>query len=274
MDKSTAIKGFHPRVRIALLLAAGLGGAWSTEVLAQPKRETIALAAVDYPPFVFKDGTGAGVDMVKEVLRESGYEVAIQTYPLGRAISMVNKGEVQAAFLFPQTDPELTVAIPLYYAGLVFAFKRARFPKGVRFTALSELQGYRIGALVGSQWSIKHLQEEAGLDLDFAQSNDMNVKKLYVERVDLVVLVDLTARAVLESVFQAKRGEFELTAPFAQTPLCLVLSKTHPGSQVVIDRVRQTIADISMPDVIQRHFGRYFPGGEVPRRVATGRPER
>ena len=70
---------------------------------------------------------------------------------------MVSSGEIECAFLFPQTDPETTVAMTIYYSGIVFAYKKSRVPGGVAFNSLSDLKKYKIGAHANSGFSVKLL---------------------------------------------------------------------------------------------------------------------
>jgi len=156
---------------------------------AEPERKAIRIACVEYPPFTLKDGTGASADMLNELFDKMGYNISIEVYPLGRVISMVNKGEIEAARLFPQTDPKVTVAIPIQYSSAVFVYKKSMFPSGINFKTLSDLQQYRIGALSNSKWTVKLLEEGAGLQLDFAPGNDLNLKKIYLERIHLLPLI-------------------------------------------------------------------------------------
>ena len=102
------------------------------------------------------------------------YEV-ITLYPLGRSIMMANRGMVDCAFLYPQTDPKVTVPITIYYSAINFVYKKSRFPNGLNYKTLSDLGGYKIGALTGSKWSKKLLEEDAGLKLDFVPSYEMNI---------------------------------------------------------------------------------------------------
>jgi polar amino acid transport system substrate-binding protein len=194
-------------------------------------------------------------------------------YPLARAISMVNSGRIQAALLFPQTDPQTTVKIPIYYSAHVFMFKESRFPGGLRYDKLSELKGYTIGALRGSGYSKKLLEEGAGLKLDYATSAVLNLKKLERDRIDLFNLLDIVAIQLLESVFPGRKEEFGFSMPFVLTPVCLIFAKQYPGNEAIVDDVRRKIKNVDMQPIIQRHFGKYYPQGVVPAYTTTGKLE-
>ena len=265
------MKCIKKTVLIAILLAVGVCIVLSEDLLAQSeRRKTIRIATVEYPPSFRKNGTGVAADMLTELLDKMGYDIAIELYPLGRAINMVNRGEIASVFLFPQTDPEVTVSIPIYYSSTVFVYKKSRFPDGVTFNTLSELRDCKIGALTNSEWSIKLLQEGAGLKLDFAPGNDMNMKKLYAERIDLLPLSHTIALSLIESVFPDKKEEFGMTKPFGITSVCLIFSKKYHGNQNVIDDVKKKLANIDMRDILQKHFGKYFPKGIIPPYMLTG----
>jgi len=264
------MKSTKKRLLIGVFFIVSLNAVLSEKLFAQSERKTIRIAGVEYPPVFFKDGTGAATDMLTELLDKMGYDISIKLYPLGRAIGMVNDGSIESAFLFPQTDPEVTVAIPICYSSTVFLYKKSRFPDGVAYNTLSDLRGYKIGALANSKWSIKILQEGAGLKLDFASSNDFNVKKLYAGRIDLLPLAHITGLPSIESVFPDRKEDFGMTEPFGKTSLCLIFSTKYPGNKDIINDIRIKITEIDMRDILQKHFGKYFPQGVIPTYMATG----
>ncbi len=265
------MKRIRTTVVIGLLLAVSLSIVLSEDLFAGSERKTIRIATVEYPPSFSKDGTGTAADMLAELFDKMGYDIAIKIYPLGRVSRMVNDGDIECAFLFPQTDdPEATVTIPLYYSSMVFVYKKSRFPDGVIFNTLSDLGGYKIGALTNSKWTIKLLQEGAGLKLDFAPGNDLNMKKLYGERIDLLPLSHIIAKSLTESVFPDRKEEFGLTKPFGITSVCLIFSTKYPGNQNIIDDVRKKVAETDMRTVLQKYFGKYFQEGIIPPYMVTG----
>ena len=255
---------------IGIILTVSLSIVLSEDLFALSERKTIKIATVEYPPSFLKNGTGVAADMLTELFDKMGYDIAIKIYPLGRTIHMVNNGDIECAFLFPQTDPKVTVPIPLYYSSTVFVYKKSRFPDGVSYNTLSDLGGYRIGALSNSKWFIKLLQEGAGLKLDFAPGNDLNMKMLYAERIDLLPLTHMIAQSLIESVLPDKKEEFGLTDPFGMTSLCLIFSKKYPFNQNIINDVRRKVAEIDMRDIVQKHFGKYFKEGIIPAYMITG----
>jgi polar amino acid transport system substrate-binding protein len=269
-NRRNILKRIKKTFLIGILFAVSVSIVLSEDLFARSERKTIRIATVEYPPSFLKDGTGVAADMLTELFDKMGYDIAIKIYPLGRTIHMVNEGDIECVFLFPQTDPEVTVPIPLYYSSTVFVYKKSRFPDGVSYNTLSDLGGYRIGALTNSKWSVKLLQEGAGLKLDFAPSNDMNMKKLYVERIDLLPLTHMIAQSLIESVLPDKKEEFGLSAPFGITPVCLIFSTKYPGNQNIIDDVRRKVAEIDIRDILQKHFGKYFQEGIIPLYMMTG----
>lgn len=183
---------------------------------------------------------------------------------------MVNTGKIECAFSYPQTDPNVTVPITIYYSGINFLYKKSRFPGGVNFTKLSELKDYKIGALTGSKWSKKLFQKDAGLKLDFAPTYELNIKKLYAERIDLLPLVDVTALPLLESVYPEIKEEFGLSKPFSITSYCLIFSNKYPDCEDVIDDIRTKLEQIDLQEILQKHYGQYYPNGVIPSYMTTG----
>nr|WP_320189880.1 transporter substrate-binding domain-containing protein [uncultured Desulfobacter sp.] len=264
-------RAVHKMLLIGILFTVCLNIIPGEDSYAGAGRKTIRIASLEHPPVFFKDGTGAGTDMLTELLDAMGYDASIKLYPLGRAINMVNSGHIESAFLYPQTDPKVTVPLTIYYSAINFVYKKSRFPGGVNYTTLSDLNVYKIGALTNSNWSVKLLQKGAGLKLDFAPNYEMNLKQLYTERIDLLPLVDIAFMPLLESVFPNKKKEFELTKPFSMSSYCLIFSKKYPGNKNIIDDVRKKLAEIDMRDILQKHYGKYFLEGIIPPYMLTGK---
>lgn len=264
------MKILYKIILVSLVLAIGSSTIPIIETSAQTDRKTIHIATVEYPPAFFKDGTGIAADMLTEVLDKMGYDISINIYPLGRTIQMVNNGSVECAFLFPQTDPKTTVSIPLYYSATVFVYKKSRFPNGVSYDSLSDLKEYKIGSLTNSKWFTKLLQENAGLKLDFAPANDINLKKLYAGRIDLLPLSHLIANSLIESVFPDQKEDFELTDPFSITPVCLIFSNSYPDNHKVIDHIKRKVAEMDLQSIIQKYFGSRFRESVIPSYMLTG----
>ena len=258
------------RIFISLLLAVGLNVILNEDLFAQSERKSIRIACVEYPPFTFKDGTGSSADMLVEIFDKMGYDITVVVKPLGRAIRLVNEGRIEAARLFPQTDPKVTVAIPIQYSSAVFMYKKSRFPDGLKFSSFSELRDLKIGALSNSNWSIELFQKSAGLNLDFAPDSEMNIRKLYAERIDLLPIIHITALSLMESFFPDRKEEFALSEVFHITPVCLIFSTKYPGNKNIIDDVKKKITEIDMWNILQKHFGKYFPEGVIPCSVILG----
>lgn len=261
-------------VFIATVIVLSQNMIFGDVLIAQSQRKTVTFADLVYPPFFFKDGTGSAVNMLTELFDRMGYDVKIEVYPFARAIKMVNDGERQAIFCFPgQTDPRVTVAtVPLYYASNVFIYKKSRFPEGVNFKTLSDLRGYNAGNLIGShRWT--KLFEGAGLKVAHVSSDEFNMKKLDAERIDVVPAIYLTARALLELYFPGREDAFGLTQPFEFSPIPIYFSTASPGNQEMIDDVNKKLESIDLYPILQKHYGKYFPNGKVPRYTATGKIE-
>lgn len=257
-------------VFFGLLLVISVSIVLKENLFAMTTRKTIMIATVEYPPSFHKDGTGIAANMLTELFDKIGYDIEIKIYPLGRAIHMVNGGDIECAFLFLQTDKKSTISIPIYYSSMVFLYKKSRFQNGLNFNTLSDLKKYNIGALANSNFTIKLLQENAGLKLDFARSNNINLKKLDEGRIDLLPLSHLIAISSIESVFPGRKEEFGFSNPIAITPVCLIFSTKYPRNKNIIDDLRRKLNEIDMGTILQKHFGKYFQEGIIPYYMVTG----
>ncbi|WP_154715120.1 transporter substrate-binding domain-containing protein [Neptuniibacter caesariensis] len=87
-------------------------------------KNTIKIAAIDWCPQLCpnQDQKGYIIDIVKEIYRDSGYQLEIETYPWSRALTMVRQGRVDAVL-----SPARAEAPALRYPQQEVGFQRMCF---------------------------------------------------------------------------------------------------------------------------------------------------
>lgn len=159
------------------------------------KENTIKIATLDYPPFIYQDGnTKKGIlfEIVMEAFKRLNVNVDIEFYPIARGLKMVEDGRVDAYFSLKQT--------PERNATLLFTSKPLVQQKFVIFSLIdkeiyykgevSDLAIYSIG--VGCNTSYGPIFDTAVSDgvlknIDCAQSFELNVRKLLAGRTDIII---------------------------------------------------------------------------------------
>jgi len=163
-------------------------------LLAQETARPLRLASVDnLPPYVYREGeqlTGLSVDILNELARRGGFEIAIETYPWARVLLLAEQGKVDGAFSAYRTKEReksyLYTGI-VHYDELRLAVKKG---KEFSFTGIESLHGMLIGKGRGVHVSEAFNDAVAQGYIHLAESDDMrmtNIKKLHEGRLDAVI---------------------------------------------------------------------------------------
>ena len=109
-------------------------------------KNTIKIAAIDWCPQLCpnQDQKGYIIDIVKEVYRDSEYQLEIETYPWSRALTMVRQGRVDAVL-----SPARAEAPTLRYPQQEVGFQRMCFFNDIdsqwHFTGIDSLTNKQFG---------------------------------------------------------------------------------------------------------------------------------
>jgi len=142
------------------------------------------------PPYVFKDGSGIVVSIVKEALAMSSHTVAPVFVNIGRSIEMFKHGYVDATSIIQETS-----GLEAYYSDYFMQYHNAAFAlksKQHTITKTSDLQKYH---LIAFQNATKYLTPEfekvalamADMYSEIADQKQQ-VYKLLQGRTDVVVM--------------------------------------------------------------------------------------
>lgn len=165
----------------------------SSCIFAQQK--TITIATLEYPPFIYSDGTkakGPIVDKVEHIFNRLNINADIQILPITRGLLMVKNGDVDAYFSLKKTPERehdlLFTKEPLIQQPFVFFVSKN---SNMSWTGnLEEIKNYKIGIVSKTSYG-KTFDEcvKKGLftNLDESQSFELNIKKLIAGRIDLAI---------------------------------------------------------------------------------------
>ena len=185
--------------------------------------ETITIAAVNIPYYNFRESgedeiSGISIDLIEEACKGSDIDVSFNLVPMSRVRWAVFEKKcdafVGASQLF--SNEEGGDIIPLLRTKLVFFYKKDKFPDGVKYNVLSDLNNLKIGDLRGTP--LLPLFERMGMKIEFANEIVQNFKKLEADRLDLIVCTDLTGYQILNDFFQDSIDDFDMT----EEPLCII----------------------------------------------------
>jgi polar amino acid transport system substrate-binding protein len=229
-----------------LALAGGVSHAGEPG-LTQP----LLLVTFSYPPFVEerpgKRTDGPMVELVTEAFRRIGQPIAIELFPLARALSMLETGRADAMFTMKRTPERVTrYWIPKHSLMTQDFVVFVRKDSGIRYTGdLQSLSARSIGVVdqvsYGSRFDTA-AREGAFRKLEVTLSFELNFKKLLAGRMDVVVSSRLAGLSMLkrlnaESMVQVSGPPIETVQSF------LMFSKARVSREQVaqFDRALDTM---------------------------------
>ncbi|MFH1805331.1 MAG: transporter substrate-binding domain-containing protein [Pseudomonadota bacterium] len=153
--------------------------------------QTLVVVTNDYPPYTIAGADNSFLpDLFAEIGDRMGVRFEIRFMPWRRGEQAVATGHAWGTF--PYTPNEDRRKIHDFSETIYFA--DAHFftydPDGTRppilYEKLEDLKGLRMGGIYGYYY--EHWFEQAGLDTDFAHSEEQNLRRLQLGRIDLAPL--------------------------------------------------------------------------------------
>lgn len=197
------------------------------------------LVATNYPPF-YAEGLaeqGGVAQVVKEAFKRQGYHATVKFYPFARATLLVKTGQADGIIgLWYRKEREQWAyfSSPIQPVQIVF-YKRKDAP--LNFSQLSELKPYTIG--IGRGYANPPEIFAAGLTTEEGNSDEMNLKKLFLKRIDLVLIGHNLARYLIQ------QGPAEYVDAFEQVGPPIATEVFHLGASLMVDDHQKLVADFN-----------------------------
>jgi len=140
------------------------------------------------PNLVEENGKGAYQLIMREAARNGGVAFKEEFYPSKRALKMVYNKEALCIYIFSNdAEKELgkdkVITSPAIGMGALYIFTL----KGVKpFSSIDELKGKTISGTLGAEGYYESLVKK-NINIDYATTNEQNIKKLKMGRVDAIL---------------------------------------------------------------------------------------
>lgn len=198
--KSVVGEGMLLLGRLLLLLA----------VIPTVQATSLKTVSNDYAPFYSQNMHLNGVvyQLANEALEQSGYQTSHQFYPFVRATALTQNGIADGIIgLWYRQEREqwASYSEPLLSVNIVLLKRKDR---NIRYQQLQDLSPYRIG--IGRGYANPAAFKQAKLNTEAGNSDDENLKKLFLGRVDLVLISEDVARHLIASGPSEYRHAFEV----------------------------------------------------------------
>jgi polar amino acid transport system substrate-binding protein len=205
--------------------------------------ETITIASGEYAPFTTQSDPDGGLvnRIVKEAFARSGVTVNLAWRPWARVIVEARNGKAQAASYFAldfERDKDFIPVGPVIL-DVSSMFYRAGDEKPV-WTDYSELKGKRIGITRGYTYppDFNTLAKTEVLEVETADTDELNLKKLLAKRIDLFPSNDLITYKLLNEKFSER--ERSMIAKTDQVYIAietyLLISKKAPNAKELAEK--------------------------------------
>ncbi|WP_215779147.1 ABC transporter substrate-binding protein [Paludibacterium sp. B53371] len=193
--------------------------------------ERLTLATETYPPYNMLDDkgqvSGVSTEIVRQLLQSAGIDFSVGLYPWSRAILMARIQPNTCVYSMSRT-PEREALYkwvgPLVYNDWVlFAIKQSSHP-----TLTDALRNSRIGSYKGD--AIVDWLTERGFNVDVANSDDLNPRKLMLERIDFWATGKLIGQYWLRR--QGLQDRIEPVLTFNRTEMYLACQRDMPDALI------------------------------------------
>tara|TARA_R110001583_G_scaffold194956_1_gene367913 strand:- start:73315 stop:74085 length:771 start_codon:yes stop_codon:yes gene_type:complete len=210
----------------------------------------LVIATNDYPPYVtLSSDRNFLVDLFAEIGKEMGVRFEFHYYPWKRGEQKVENAEVWGTIPYRKTESRKKTFLfsdPIYLADShFFAYRADQTKPPVTYEKLSDLKPYKIGGIQGYYYEPWY--EKAGLDVQYAHSEEQNFKRLKLGRIDLFSTATTVGWHIIKQLFPPEEVAkfYTLEKPLiAGDGLFLMTAKSYPNNDNLLRRFNAALAVI------------------------------
>lgn len=247
----------HKKVTLGLLLMLVV----LTPVLyAQAK--PVVIVTGEWAPYTSEmmDGQGFFTEVVSAVFKEMGVQTKIEFVPWARAEEMVKAGTAFAAMPYVVND-ERKASFDFSdqvanSTGKFFVLQDGNVPKTFDWKVYTDLKAFFLGGVTG-YWYEKEFKA-SGLKVEYTDTEESNVKKLYAKRVDLITMDELVGWQLIKKLYPTELAKFRTVLnPTNLSELKLMVSRKYPDSKATLTAFNTSLAKIKKNGVYAAILKKY-----------------
>jgi polar amino acid transport system substrate-binding protein len=204
------------------------------------------------------EGYGLVTEIVSAVFKEMGKEPVYDFLPWKRCEESVKNGEHWGTFPYAITDERkehFLFTDPISETrSYLFALKQ------ISLSELADLKSFNVGGVRGNFYET--MFSEAGIKLDLSNDEETAFKKLFTDRVDMVVAADAVGWYIIDKHFPEKKNSVVmLPLPLMNnegaTKNAIMVSKSYPGAEELIREFNEALKRIRENGVYAEILSRY-----------------
>ncbi len=209
----------------------------------------------EWSPFVASELPEFGFtsEIIKEASLAAGLKVSIHFAPWPRCEAAVKHGKVFASFPYSANDSRDEFAFfsqPIAISRSVFFYSKKKMAN-FNFSKLDELKPYLIGGVRGYYY--EPLFKKIGLSVDYSDSEDDALKKLFFGRVALLPLNELVGWEMIRKLYPEQSENFSTSnTAIDDNNLNLMVSRNFPNSVALLRQFNEGLTTIIDNGVYKR----------------------
>lgn len=254
------------RVILLVLISMPLATVALAETVAD--RPKVRLSSLEWAPYIGSDMTRRGYvyELVKTAYDRQGYDVDIIFYPWARALRLAQAGEVsglmpeyydasrEADFAFSEPFPGGPVG---FYKRKSSSISFPGDPVLEPHKTFRKMKDYRFGVVRG-YINTRAFDEADFLTKDEAVSDEINLRKLFHERVDLIFIDQHVARYLINNLPTDYNQQLEFMSPALENKsLYIAFSRKARDYEQHLEAFNQGLSEMQsdggLEDILARH---------------------
>jgi ABC-type amino acid transport substrate-binding protein len=133
----------------------------------------------------------------------------------------------------------------------------------VSYQRLEDLKSYRIGYMFGG--AATRVLEQAGLSIEYVNLHGQNIRKLYLERIDLLVMEDTGGWASIKEIYPEDVSSFDQTNKvILEVSVDVVFKKENDA---LLRQLQTGLEKIKMNGTYVEIVRRYYSHGTIPQNI-------
>ncbi len=198
----------------------------------------------EWPPFIYKDRNsrstktivkGLSVDVIKDILSTQELKMDLELLPWKRCLSELERGHLYDMLLNASYSQERAekylFSIAYYTVTPHYFYSKKHYPNGLNILAKENLSQYRVGGMLGYNYSYWGLQE-ADVETSGIYSFEVLISRLHHGTIDLFVEnyeVIAGFSKVGRPLLVDKNLHYERVPDMEPTPFYMMFSRTPRG---------------------------------------------
>jgi len=219
------------KIYLNLLLFIFLTNILNANVLLQNQLDNLIIATENYPPISFKNKNGRADGLASEVayiiMKKLNMKQQIKIWPWARDYKLLKKGPNYLVFSVGRTEERNNL---FQWVGPIYSMKTGFYTKrdsNIKIKNLDDAKRLKKIGTYFESFDEQFLKQEHFLNLESTSNNILNIKKLMMNRFDVITATNVTIKALIEKA-EYKMDDIKNVYNFLSVGVYFAFSKDVP----------------------------------------------